>query len=110
MSTTPIRSQRFRGDLSKIAAFIPFAEEDDVERYTLFLSHEVDAKKLKSYPVFKKWRVGKTHLLYHNASALEAPSRPMRLSNHKSKVLLSGSGYVWRDSERHCKRDREREI
>lgn len=39
-----------QGDLSRLTAFIPFSEEDDILRFRIFLSHQVDCKNLTNFP------------------------------------------------------------
>jgi DnaJ family protein C protein 9 len=45
----------YGGDLTNILEFIPYSDEDDVERYACWFSLQIQAETLKSTKKFKPW-------------------------------------------------------
>jgi hypothetical protein len=45
----------YGGDLTKILEFIPYSDEDDIERYACWFSLQIQADTLKSTKKFKPW-------------------------------------------------------
>ena len=79
--------QRFRGDLSQVTDYIPYAEEDDVPRFRVLLSREVDEDRLECYRSFKKWRVSPTDALYTDTHVLQ----PLPRSASKAQVAADAT-------------------
>eukprot|EP00960_Hanusia_phi_P048039 758738-Hanusia_phi.AAC.4 len=79
---------RFKGDLADVVSYIPYAEDDDIDRFRAILTQEIQSNNLPAYKAFNSWKLDIEKV--KTPDIMVPKKRVLTQSNHEN-VRLGGS-------------------